>query len=288
MKATVHSEAELSPAPREGAWFKVLRVKHWLHFLALPVAGVDPSLDFAASAVALLRGFALAFLLLAFGYLINGISDRFLDRAAEKNPLAAEPHRDVRAHAAVLGLLAACVAALCLNAPWPVAIAAGLCLLSGLLYSVGPRLKRYPLIGTAMNATHFGPLLWVGLAGAAVPRGQWALTAVFGCLILQSQLLHEQEDREEDEGGRVRTSVLAFGQRWAAAAGVALGLAAGALAAALLAQPVAAAALAAIFGSAIPAAVLRGASAARLRALHRRLALVVGAALFLWLKTSGA
>ncbi len=278
---TEAAKALLAPvAEQEVSWARALRVRQWLHFLVLPVAGVDLSADARVSAVALARGVALAFLLLGFGYLVNAIGDRFLDRESAKNPLAGHALPDLRFGGALLVVMAALSVTLAWTASQPVLLATGICLVSGLVYSVGPRLKRFPILGTAMNATHFGPLLWLGLAGAAAPAGLWGITFVFACLILQSQLVHEVQDRAEDSAGRVRTSVVAFGEGWVAAGAAALGLAAAVLTATLLGQPVVGAALLLGFGIAFPIALQRKARPQALRAWHRYGAVAAGALLF--------
>jgi 4-hydroxybenzoate polyprenyltransferase len=213
------------------------------------------------------------------------MSDRFLDRDTAKNPFIGD-RPDLRTHAALVVLLTACVGALCLTAPWLVSVASGICLLSGLVYSVGPRLKRYPVIGTLMNVTHFAPLLWVGLASASALPGLWGLTAVFSCLILQSQLVHELEDRRDDADGGVVTTALWLGSRKVALVMVMLATLAAALTAVVAHHAAAAAAVAAVFGAAVPLAVLRGVSPGRVRMWHRWSAVVFGAVLCVWFKVA--
>lgn len=261
-------------------WVRALRVPQWLHFLVLPAAGLDLSLPAHVSALALVRGVVLAFLLLAIGYLVNAIGDRFVDRHVEKNPLAGQAGGDLRSHAGLLGALVGATLVLAFTAPWPAGAAALVCLASGLLYSVGPRLKRFPVVGTAMNATHFGPLLWLALATATTPAGLGALTGVFCCFILQSQLVHELEDEAEDAAGAVRTTVVAFGRRWAALVAAALGLAAGLATAFALGLPLVGAAIALLSGVGLPAVLWRGDEPARVRQLHRLAVLGAGVVLF--------
>lgn len=66
--------------PAKPGWLAWLRLRHWAHFLLLPLAGVDPGANYELMLGAVLRGVALAFALLGFGYLLNGLSDRAVDR----------------------------------------------------------------------------------------------------------------------------------------------------------------------------------------------------------------
>ena len=64
-----------------------MRPKQWAHFALLPLACFEPTLP---GALALARGVAIAACVLAYGYLLNAISDRKIDRSLDKNPLAVE------------------------------------------------------------------------------------------------------------------------------------------------------------------------------------------------------
>jgi 4-hydroxybenzoate polyprenyltransferase len=272
----------LAPPVRPVSWLRAARVGHWAHFLALPAAGWDPRLEPALAAVSLGRGVAIAFAVLAFGYLLNGIADRHMDAGAEKNPLTAEGPLGALRRA--LALLALAAVALSLPAPRVVLGATAACLASGVVYSVGPRLKRYPLLGTLLNATNFAPLLWVGMAQGGFAPGMIPLTAAFSCLLLQNQLLHEAADREEDLRGRLRTSVLALGPRGAALAAAAFGAGLTATAAALPSLSRAALPLALVYVVAFPLLLARAAfdarAMSRARLAHRFFAMATGALFF--------
>lgn len=194
-------------------WAARVRFRDWAHFLVLPLASAGSVLSGA-------RGVAIAALVLSFGYLVNGVADRKLDRDLLKNPLVAESSR----HAAAVGaLLAIAALSLSLAGPLQVLVATSVCLASGTVYSVGPRLKRIPGLGTALNVTNFLPLLWVGASAAGSLANTWLLGAAFAGLLLQNQLLHEAADAADDRRGGVTTTVLAIGPRPSAALLVGLG-----------------------------------------------------------------
>jgi 4-hydroxybenzoate polyprenyltransferase len=261
-------------------WLARLRIRQWAHFLALPVAGADPRAGALAACFGVARGVAIAGAVLGFGYLLNAVADRRMD-APRKNPFAAG--RGLRpAWAAIAGLAAAALAAASTGPGW-VLCATATCLASGAAYSVGPRLKRFPALGTLANATNFAPLLWVGLARDVAPTKLPWLTAVFVCLLLQNQLLHEAADCDEDRVGAVRTTVAAFGST--AAAGLAALLGCGAV------VTMGAAGHAALgVAASLPCICLfpgalawRGRDArwmARARVAHRACSLAIGALLF--------
>jgi 4-hydroxybenzoate polyprenyltransferase len=205
-----------------------------------------------------------------------------MDRSVDKNALAGQPQPGMVV-LALLFALPTCALGLAVVASWPVMLATSICLASGVVYSVGPRLKRFPVLGTLLNVTNFAPLLWVGLASAEIPVGLTSLTAAFVGLLLQNQLIHEAADREEDARGRVVTTVRAFGERTAAALSALLGLAVTFAAAdALLAV---AFAFACVFVLGFPFVLAaKGAdplAMGRARHAHRLASLVAGGALFL-------
>jgi 4-hydroxybenzoate polyprenyltransferase len=254
-----------------------VRARDWAHFLVLPLASAD-------SLAGGVRGVALALLVLAFGYLLNGIADRELDRDAVKNPFV---ERDGRHALMICALLPALSLALACTGPRQVVIAVLVCIASGTVYSVGPRLKRVPLLGTLLNLTNFLPLLWFGGGAQASPRDSWILAAVFAGLLLQNQLIHEAADADDDEPSGVRTTFIAAGPRWSAVGLLLLGGAVAATilrGASLLALGLGAGAL---FGAAFPCALAvagdRRPLLARVRFWHRWCCVATGATLFLCL-----
>jgi 4-hydroxybenzoate polyprenyltransferase len=174
-------------------------------------------------------------------------------------------------------------------APASARLATAICLASGVLYSVGPRLKRYPVLGTLSNVTNFAPLLWVGASssGGTAP-GLSPLAVAFVCLLLQNQLLHEAADRQEDVRARVCTTVLLVGERRAALVAAVLG--AGLLAAARPAHAFAvalgplAAAYVVFFPLVLAARGSDPTAMNRARMAHRACSVVTGGLLFALLR----
>lgn len=268
-------------APRQSGWARAMaaiRLRHWLHFLLLPLAGRDPSLPFATSAVAIGRGTVIAFCLLAYGYLLNSQADQHMDLVPDKRGVLKVEPGAVRA--ALIGLVAVALG-LSLTAPWIVGVATLVCLASGTAYSVGPRLKMLPLVGSALNIGNFAPVLFVGLSRNEIPGALVVLTVSFAFLLLQNQLLHEAADAEEDARGGVQSTFRRLGRKTTSG----LALLSGSVVA-LVATSSSLAAFAAIaFALATPLSLVRwgdrGELAARLRLAHRGVALGYGAWLYL-------
>lgn len=192
-------------------WAAIVRLKQWVHFLLLPMAGYDTTLPVQVSTLALARGVAIALAVLAFGYGVNAVADRHMDLDTRKNPLSS--------HGAVLGHVSVALAALALLAlvlaatgPLLVVTCVAFNLICGSVYSIGPRLKSARFVGTVANAGNFAPLLFVGLATPNVPERLYFLTPVFVALLLQNQLLHEAADAPEDRRGGVRSTFLVLGR----------------------------------------------------------------------------
>jgi 4-hydroxybenzoate polyprenyltransferase len=164
--------------------------------------------------------------------------------------------------------------------PWVGVAAALVCLASGVIYSVGPRLKTVPILGTFLNATNFVPLLWAGAITADPPMARH-LAPAFAGILLQSQIFHEAADAEGDARAGVRTTFLAIGRGGSALLSALFGalpvLGPGPIAVRF--------GLVVVFVLLFPlafAGVARDpARAARLRAWHRICGLVIGAGLFL-------
>ena len=191
---------------------EALRPAQWLHFAVLPCACFDRSLPLMESLPALARGVVLAAIVLGWGYLLNAISDRNLDLSAAKNPFV-QARRPSRLHYA-LAVLMPCVAlALAAGASSLVLGATLTCIVSGTLYSAGPRLKSYPIVCTLLNVGCFAPLMILGLVGESMSPAQWALVGTFSALLLQNQLLHEAADAKEDRDGGLQTTYGLLGHR---------------------------------------------------------------------------
>jgi 4-hydroxybenzoate polyprenyltransferase len=258
---------------------RLLRFREWAHFLVLPLGGVAPSESLAHNALHLARGVAVAFCVLGFGYLVNAASDVDVDVDPRKNPLLDERAR-ARVPEIAVGLALAAVALAALG-PSVGVVAALVAITSGVVYSIGPRLKALPVVGTLANATNFAPLLWVGAATPSPPLA-WILAPTFAGILLQNQILHEAADASDDARGRLATTFLVLGRKKSAALASLFGLLA-----ALGPVPFGAwgrAAMIALYVVAFPLA-LAGSDdptrAARLRRWHRGSSIVVGAALLL-------
>ncbi|MBL8714908.1 MAG: UbiA family prenyltransferase [Myxococcales bacterium] len=249
--------------------FSALRARQWAHFAVLPLAAVDARTSWGRAGL----GVAVACACLAYAYGLNAIADRATD-APEKNPLAGldQPPDAVR-----LLLLGAASIALGLAAPLGVAAVtlAVASLVAGTIYSVGPRWKALPVLGVVANTAIFAPLL--GLLGRGARLGP--LAAVFVGLLVQSQLLHELADTEEDARGGVRTTAQALGARATRRVVVVSATLSAVVAVALSRSlPVAVATVAALVVGTVVALAVR--APAEARAWHRRASVVVGALVF--------
>jgi 4-hydroxybenzoate polyprenyltransferase len=241
------------------AW-KALRARQWLHFLFLPAASM-------AGPLSLLHGIAVAACALAYAYGLNAISDRVTDLDVRKNPLVGATSAQLPALLSLLLLAALGLGAL---AGATSLEAAAISLLASTVYSVGPRLKRVPLLGTLLNLAMFAPLLLVA-PGAAPSPSLRLLGAAFATLLVQNQLLHERADAVEDAAAHARTTGRVLGE----GSTHLLVLAVGVAGAALLGGVAAAA-----IGLVTAASLLPCSNAAARRVRHRWLALLAGAILF--------
>ena len=216
---------------RSNAWrtaWSGLRVTQWLHFAALPLAGLDRGTLLAPHGFTrALIGSAIACGCLGFGYGVNALAERTTDRSALKNPFVGMPSLPVQALAAVGGCAVVALGLAVLLGP--IAFGAALTsLVAGALYSLGPRLKQRPGLGLVFNTLIFVPLLGACLQGAQPPSSFWSLAVVFTSLLVQNQLVHELADAEEDEASGALTTARFLGPgrtRLAAAAAALLGAA---------------------------------------------------------------
>jgi 4-hydroxybenzoate polyprenyltransferase len=178
-----------------GASLLVLRARQWIHFVVLPLAG---GIEFAPLAIAAL--------LLSYAYGLNAISDRATDLDERKNPLLHVT--DCRAALALVLVAGGAALTLSLLLSPVVRAAAAISLASATVYSVGPRAKRVPVLGTLLNLGIFAPLLWLGRE-----RPLAIEVVAFAVLLLQNQLLHERADAAEDAAAGVRSTAWALGER---------------------------------------------------------------------------
>jgi len=254
----------------------VLRARQWAHFLALPLAAFE-----GASWPRLALGVAAAAAALAYGYGLNAISDRATDADPRKNPLAGRAGCPPSV-AALVGASAALAVAATLALGRGPATAAALSLLASTAYSIGPRWKRLPLAGTALNVAIFAPLLFVAgpAAGAAGARGLALVAAAFVTLLLQNQILHERADAAEDAAAGARTTAVWLGARGSTALSIALGVVGAGVAVLVAPSPAAAAAAIASLTAGTGVAAAGPAVPSARRRAHRIAALAGGALLF--------
>jgi 4-hydroxybenzoate polyprenyltransferase len=254
------------------ASLSVLRARQWLHFLVLPAAGLAAPPWGMSQLARFSVGAVVAALALGWAYGLNAISDRATDIDPRKNPVAGAATSPSSAVAAV------CLAGLgALAVAWlaGVLVPAAVSLLAATIYSIGPRLKGHPLIGTLLNAAIFAPLLAFAHP-TRVPATFPVEASLFVALLLQNQLRHEQADALEDARARVVTTARWLGGAWTRVVVALIAVvAAGATVALQPSTPVACAAALSLAGG--TCAALVGDDWARLRRRHRVVAFVGGA-----------
>jgi len=240
-----------------GSSLLVVRARQWIHFIVLPLAGGIELFPLVMAAA-----------LLSYAYGLNAISDRATDLDERKNPLAGVA--DCRA--ALVVVLAAGGAAFGMSLLFSpiVRAAVAISLASATVYSVGPRAKRVPVVGTLTNLGIFAPLLWLGRE-----RPLGIEMVAFAVLLLQNQLLHERADTAEDQAAGVRSTAAALGARGTVFAILALGIVgiAGSIALSSLGG-----AIGIVFASTLPLAFE---AESEQRLAHRWIAFLAGAAIFI-------
>lgn len=257
------------------------RARDWLHFVLLPLGGDSLRTLCSASTARVVASAAAAALLWAGVYLINSLSDVEVDGHVGKNALVQAGSTTLqRAGRAVPVLLAG--ACCCAGSVGLVpALAALLAAAAGIVYSVGPRLKRRPVIGTLSNVAIFTPGLFLGVTDQDSLARAWWLVVPFSVLLVQNQIVHEVVDAGDDAAGRLLTTY-----RWGGRPGVAVVLVLVSLggALALVARSPATLTLTLALSLLLPVPSLvvvarsnARARATRFRLLHRYYALAVGA-----------
>lgn len=273
----------LTPNRALSVWSR-FRVEQWLHFVVLPVAAWDLTAISAHEVWALGRGMVVAGCVLAYGYLVNALADREMDRDSAKNPFVVARQASMRGW--LFGFPIAAIG-MAVTISWTSVLATIVALTCGTVYSIGPRLKTLPFIGSLLNIGNFTPLMFVGMASPAMPPGLLGLVTSFSLLLVQNQLLHEAADAAEDRRGHCRTTFLLLGPVIAGA----LAALAGASLVAVLGAPgegfwrILWQGLAfAVFGIAFPLLLamygLDGARMARIRRVHRLASMVGGLILY--------
>lgn len=210
---------------------RFLRVQDWFYFLALPVLSFE---------LRVLSGWRLAMAILsaacclAFAYGWNNLKDadaRPGRSTAKHQPWFERKTPDIRALSTILIALLVCALVGSALIGTVALGASAIQLVTSTLYSGGPRLKRFPVIGTVSNVLIFSPLSFLG-ASHALPASRefWMFVALFSTLLLQNQLIHEVSDLDEDRGQSLRTTAIILGPKGAMTTSAVLGLLAGLLA----------------------------------------------------------
>lgn len=203
----------VSPLDRQIAQvFRVLRVRDWLHFVVLPVAGIDKRIFIQPvdAGRRLLLAMCCAACTLGYAYGLNVVADREMDIDSQKNSLRGV--KDVPVWVLpLLGITCVGAVGLAFSLSQFAVISAVIALGAGTLYSAGPRLKSLPGVGTLMNVPIFAPLLAFAVQ-EPVPSGFSVIATTFVFLLLQNQILHECADMIEDARGEVRSTARFLGE----------------------------------------------------------------------------
>ncbi|MFO0552188.1 MAG: UbiA family prenyltransferase [Polyangiaceae bacterium] len=202
-----------------GAYLRLYRVRDWLHFLPLPLAGwaADPTshgLATLASGV-VAWGFGLA-----YTCAINQAFDDRVDRASAKNPVGSSFQRRAAVRLA-LPPLALMFVTLALGAPSGLP-AAFILAASATLYSAPPRLKRFVFVGTLWNLIVALPGFFFAARPPVLELPLRPLAGAFTVVLLASQLIHEAQDKDDDARAGVRTVATVAGRRAALLGALAL------------------------------------------------------------------
>jgi 4-hydroxybenzoate polyprenyltransferase len=181
---------------------RLYRVRDWLHFLPLPLAGWMAA--GGGHVTELIGGVAGWGLGLAYTSAINQAFDDRLDRAElGKNPVGGRIHRRQAVRLSIPAAIAS-VAVVAWLSPSGL-VPAIVLLVAATLYSAPPRLKRIPGLATVWNVIIGVPgLFFAGTPGVA-PGPLRLLVGLFALLLLISQLIHEAKDRDADRTGGIPT-----------------------------------------------------------------------------------
>ena len=197
----------MSPSP--GDFLRLYRVRDWLHFLPLPLAGWsagDPGVP------ALLASIVAWGCALAYASAVNQAFDDELDRATPgKNPVG----KIFARREALLWSLLPAVATLVVTALFspPGLMPAVVFLVAATLYSAPPRLKRVPVLATLLNLVIGVPgMFFAGRPNLATGPLR-LLVGLFAMVLLVAQLIHEVVDTDEDRAGGISTLATLVGMR---------------------------------------------------------------------------
>ena len=202
-----------SPLERQIAQvFRVLRVRDWLHFVVLPLAGIDKRVFIhpADAGRRLVLAMCCAACTLGYAYGVNVVADRAMDIDSQKNSLRGV--KEVPAWVVpLLGVACAGAVGLAFCLSQFAVLSAVTALGAGTVYSAGPRLKSLPGVGTLLNVPIFAPLLAFAVQ-EPLPTGFPVIATTFVFLLLQNQVLHECADMLEDARGEIRSTARLLGE----------------------------------------------------------------------------
>lgn len=211
------------------AYLRLYRVRDWIHFLPLPLAGwvADPSHPSVLALVGGVLGWGLG---LAYTSAINQAYDDRLDRMwRSKNPVIAGGSDGeggegfARRRAIWLSILPMIASLVVLALMAPMGLVPGVVLIiAATLYSAPPRLKRFPVLGTLWNLLVGVPGFFFASRPSVGELPLRPLVGLFAVLLLGSQLIHEAQDRDDDVVGDVKTVATEGGRRTALVAASAL------------------------------------------------------------------
>jgi 4-hydroxybenzoate polyprenyltransferase len=196
---------------------RLYRVRDWIHFLPLPLAGWFSSAD--GTLVSLIGGVFGWALGLAYTCCINQAFDDRLDSAnIGKNPVG---ENFGRREAIILSIPPAVGSLVVVALTSPSGLVAAVTLLIvATLYSAPPRLKRIPGLGTIWNLVIGVPGLFYAGQPDFSAGALRLLGGLFAWLLLISQLIHEAKDRDDDRAGGIATVATLTGVRGALGAAV--------------------------------------------------------------------
>ena len=181
--------------------WKLYRVRDWLHFLPLPLAGWTAGGDGVPALLGGVIGWACG---LAYTCAINQAFDDRLDRAnVGKNPVGGSLGRREAVLLAVPPAVAMLGVVLWLSPAG--LLPATILLVVATLYSAPPRLKRIPGLATLWNVVIGLPGLFFAGTPQLAAGPVRLLGGLFAILLLVSQLIHEAKDRDDDQAGGIPT-----------------------------------------------------------------------------------
>ncbi|MBN2143969.1 MAG: UbiA prenyltransferase family protein [Candidatus Aureabacteria bacterium] len=188
------------------------RVKDWIHFLGIPLLCHCKFKELNYPQLFLLvSGCALY---LCFAFSINNWTDRFIDiNHQNKNPFFNEIKSEKACHLFLIFLpvFPSFCSGLVISVSHFIILL--FLFLFAFLYSVPPfRMKRFPIIGSAMNIFLFSPMVFLGVKNVvSYWKAAFPIALMVSFIIIIMQLYHEIEDTEDDKMAQILTTPVKFG-----------------------------------------------------------------------------